>query len=112
MLMAMMTESQRSVAALTGVVNQLRRDYSALSNQGPTQTLSGAVEHLSGLQLPPAPVDYTAAFTDQEADRDDAILLATIQAMQKGTPILTPALLVPVTSIAVGQGIADARVQM
>jgi len=77
MLMAMMAESQCSVAALTGVVNQLRSDYSALSNQGPTQILSGAGGHLPGLHLPPAPVGYSTAFTNQEADRDDAILLAT-----------------------------------
>jgi len=112
MLMAMMAESQRRVAALTGIVNQLRSDYSALSSQGPTQILPGARGHLPGLRLPVAKVDYSTAFADQEADRDDAILLATIPAMQKGTPVPTPALPVPGTPIAVGQGILDARAQM
>jgi hypothetical protein len=39
MLLAMMTEFKRNVAALTGLVNQLGSDYRALGNPIPTQTL-------------------------------------------------------------------------
>ena len=80
MLLAMI---QRNVAALAGLVNQLRSDYRALGNQSATQTLLGAGVNLPGPQLPP--VGYTTAFVDSQADRDDAILLATIQSMQQGT---------------------------
>jgi hypothetical protein len=83
MLLAMMAESQRNVAALIGLVNQLRSDYRALGNQSATQTLLGAGINLPGPQLPP--VGYTSAFMDSQEDRDDAILLATIQSMQQGT---------------------------
>ena len=80
MLLAMI---QRNVAALTGLVNQLRSDYRALGNQSATQTLIGAGVNLPGPELPP--VGYTTAFVDSQADRDNAILLATIQSMQQGT---------------------------
>ena len=108
MLLAMMAESQRSVAALTGLVNQLRSDYSALSNQG--QTLPDTGSHLPNPRVPS--VGYTTAFAEQESDSDDAILLATIQSMQQGTLVPPPALPVQGTQIAVGQGILDARAQM
>jgi hypothetical protein len=110
MLLAMMAESQRNVAALTGLVNQLRSDYRVSGNQSATQTLLGAGVNLPGPQLPP--VGYTTAFVDPLVDRDDAILLATIQAMQQGTYVSPPALPVVGTPIAVGQGIVDARAQM
>jgi hypothetical protein len=109
-LLTMMAESQRNVAALTGLVNQLRSDYRALSNQNPPQTLLGAAVNLPGSQLPP--VGYSTAFVDPQADRDDAILLATIQSMQQGTYVSPSALPVVGTPIAVGQGILDARAQM
>jgi hypothetical protein len=76
MLLSMMAESQRNVATLTGLVNQLRSDYWALGNQSPTQTLLGAGVNLPGPQLPS--VGYTTAFADPQADRDDATLLATV----------------------------------
>ena len=110
MLLAMMAESQRNVAALTGLVHQLRSDYRALGNQSPPQTLLGVGVNPPDSQLPA--VGYTTAFADSQADRDDAILLATIQSMQQGTYVSPPALPVVGTPIAVGQGIVDARAQM
>ena len=87
MLLAMMVESQRNVA---GLVHQLRSDYRALGNQSPPQILLGAGVNLPDPQLPP--VGYTTAFADSQADRDDAILLATIQSMQQGTYVSPPVL--------------------
>ena len=110
MLLSMMVESQRNVAALTGLVHQLRSDYRALGNQSPPETLTGAGVNPPESQLPA--VGYTTAFADSQADRDDAILLATIQSMQQGTYVSPPALPVVGTPIAVGQGIVDARAQM
>ena len=103
----MMVESQRNVA---GLVHQLRSDYRALGNQSPPQILLGAGVNLPDPQLPP--VGYTTAFADSQADRDDAIRLATIQSMQQGTYVSPPVLPVAGTPIAVGQGIVDARAQM
>jgi len=62
-----------NLLCFTGFFNQLRSDYRAIGNQSPTQTLLCA-----GVNLPGPPVDYTTAFTDPQADRDDAILLASI----------------------------------
>jgi len=65
-----------NLLCFTGFFNQLRSDYRAKGNQSPTQTLLCA-----GVNLPGPPVDYTTAFTDPQADRDDAILLASIQSL-------------------------------